>query len=98
MIPSKTPSTPSHCFNTSSCIRFVHAAVEMKPEELAGPVVGKKLALQDCRLLKSRAGIPCYNAIEITRKQFSGFYSLTSIEGVSEKIGFSISLAIEKAG
>lgn len=30
----------------------------MNPVELAGPVIGKKLALHDCRLLKSTAGDP----------------------------------------
>ena len=57
-IPSTAPSRPSHCFRTSLCIKVVHTAGEMKAEELAEPVMMKKLALQDCRLLKSRAGDP----------------------------------------
>ena len=58
IIPSRAPSRPSHWLRISSCIKVVHDGVEMKSEESDGPVIGKKLALQDCRLLKSRAGDP----------------------------------------
>ena len=38
--------------------RVVHDDLEINLEDVAGPVIGKKFALQDCRLLKSRAGDP----------------------------------------
>ena len=58
MIPSTTPSRASHWFKTSLWIRLVQVDAVMKSGEPTGPVIGKKLALQDARLLKSRAGDP----------------------------------------
>lgn len=58
MIPSMTPSRPSHWFNTSLWIKVVQVDAAIKSGEPIGPVMGKKLALQDARLLKSRAGDP----------------------------------------
>lgn len=58
MIPSLTQSSVSHCVNTSAWIRSFHVDTLMKSVELAEPVIGKKLALQETRLLKSTAGEP----------------------------------------
>jgi len=58
MIPSTTPSSPSHCFKISSWIKDVQVDVEIKFGEPIAPVMGKKLALQETRLSKSRAGAP----------------------------------------
>jgi hypothetical protein len=58
MMPSMTPSIPSHCFKISSWIKDVQVDAEMKSGEPMAPVIGKKLALQETRLLKSRAEDP----------------------------------------
>lgn len=58
MIPSATPSKPSHWFKTSLWIRVVQVDAAIKSGEPSEPVMGKKLALHDTKLLKSRAGDP----------------------------------------
>src|SRR5438046_10534513 len=57
MMPSKTPSSRSHWFKTSSWMR-PHFSAVMKSGEVFGPVMVKKLALHETRLLKSTAGEP----------------------------------------
>lgn len=58
MMPSMIPSSPSHCFRISLWISVVQVDAVMKSGDVVEPVMGKKLALQETRLLKSRAGDP----------------------------------------
>ena len=58
MMPSLAPSRISHWLRISLWIKVVHVEAEIKSDEVIEPVIGKKFARQDTKLLKSRAGDP----------------------------------------
>lgn len=57
IMPSFTPSKPSHCLRMSVCT-IAHFAGDNQESLVLDPVIGRKCPDQDVRLLNARAGAP----------------------------------------